>query len=106
MMSGFKGGFGGANIQQLMKQAQKMQQDIELAKQEIAQTEVLGSSGGGMVEVTMMGNKTLKKVKLKPEVVDPDDIEMLEDLICAAFNDAKDKIEKMESEKLPNIPGM
>lgn len=105
-MNGFRGGFGGANIQQLMKQAQKMQQDIELAKKEIAETEVVGTSGGGMVEVAMMGNKTVKKVTLKPEVVDPDDVEMLEDLICAAFNDARDKIEKLEQEKLPNIPGM
>lgn len=105
-MNGFRGGFGGANIQQLMKQAQKMQQDIELAKKEIAETEIVGSSGGGMVQVVMMGNKTVKKVDLKPEVVDPEDVEMLEDLICAAFNDAKEKIEKLEQEKLPNIPGM
>jgi nucleoid-associated protein EbfC len=105
-MNGFRGGFGGANIQQLMKQAQKMQQDIEQAKKEIAETEVIGTSGGGMVEVVMMGNKTVKKINLKPQIVDPDDVEMLEDLICAAFNDAKEKIEKLEQEKLPNIPGM
>ncbi len=105
-MNGFRGGFGGANIQQLMKQAQKMQQDIEQAKKEIAETEVVGTSGGGMVEVVMMGNKTVKKINLKPQIVDPDDVEMLEDLICAAFNDAKEKIEKLEQEKLPNIPGM
>ena len=105
-MNGFRGGFGGANIQQLMKQAQKMQQDIEQAKKEIAETEVVGTSGGGMVEVVMMGNMTVKKINLKPQFVDPDDVEMLEDLICAAFNDAKEKIEKLEQEKLPNIPGM
>ena len=105
-MNGFRGGFGGANIQQLMKKAQKMQQDIEQAKKEIAETEVVGTSGGGMVEVVMMGNKTVKKINLKPQIVDPDDVEMLEDLICAAFNDAKEKIEKLEQEKLPNIPGM
>jgi len=105
-MNGFRGGFGGANIQQLMKQAQKMQQDIEQAKKEIAETEVVGTSGGGMVEVVMTGDKTVKKINLKPQIVDPDDVEMLEDLICAAFNDAKQKIEKLEQEKLPNIPGM
>lgn len=105
-MNGFRGGFGGANLQQLMKQAQRMQQDIETAKQEIAQTEITGSAGGGMVEVKMMGNRKLNKVSLKPEIVDPDDVEMLEDLICAAFNDAQEKIAKLESEKLPNIPGM
>lgn len=105
-MNGFRGGFGGANLQQLMKQAQKMQQDIESAKKEIAETEVTGTAGGGMVEVKMMGNRTLNKVTLKPEIVDPDDVEMIEDLICAAFNDAIEKIQKLESEKLPNIPGM
>lgn len=105
-MNGFRNGFGVANMQQLMKQAQKMQQDIEKAKKEIAETEIIGTAGGGMVEVKMMGNKTLNKVTLKPEIVDPDDVEMLEDLICAAFNDAKEKIEKLESEKLPNLPGM
>ena len=105
-MNGFRGGFGGANIQQLMKQAQKMQQDIEQAKKEIAETEIVGTSGGGMVEVVMTGDKTVKKINLKPQIVDPDDVEMLEDLICAAFNDAKQKIEKLEQEKLPNIPGM
>ena len=100
------GGFGGGNMQAMMRQAQKMQQDIEKAKKEIAETEIIGTAGGGMVEVKMMGNKTLNKVTLKPEIVDPDDVEMLEDLICAAFNDAKEKIEKLESEKLPNLPGM
>ena len=106
MMNGFKGGFGGANLQQLMKQAQRMQQDIETAKQEIANTEITGTAGGGMVEVKMMGNRKLNKVSLKPEVVDGDDVEMLEDLICSAFNDAMDKITALEKEKLPNIPGM
>ena len=104
MMNGMKGGFG--NLQQLMKQAQKMQQDIESAKKEIANTEIIGTAGGGMVEVKMMGNKTLNKVCIKPEVVDADDVEMLEDLVCAAFNDAIEKITALEKEKLPNIPGM
>ena len=104
MMNGMKGGFG--NLQQLMKQAQKIQQDIETAKKEIANTEITGTAGGGMVEIKMMGNKTLNKVSLKPEVVDSDDVEMLEDLICAAFNDAMEKITALEKEKLPNMPGM
>ena len=103
-MNGMKGGFG--NLQQLMKQAQKIQQDIETAKKEIANTEITGTAGGGMVEIKMMGNKTLNKVSLKPEVVDSDDVEMLEDLICAAFNDAMEKITALEKEKLPNMPGM
>lgn len=103
---GFGGGFGGQNLQNLMKQAQKMQEDMEKAKQEIKQTEVTGVSGGGMVSVVMAGDKKVKSVSLKPEVVDADDVEMLEDLILAAFNHALEQIEKLEAEKLPSIPGM
>jgi len=103
---GFGGGFGGANIGQLMKQAQKMQQDMEQAKNEICQTEFKSTAGGGMVEVVMMGNRNLKSIKLKPEIVDPDDIEMLEDLVCASVNDALNQIARMENEKLPQMPGM
>lgn len=100
------GGFGGANLSQLMKQAQKMQQDLEEAKREIAETEFKATAGGGMVEVLMTGTRTLKSIKLKPEIVSPDDIEMLEDLICASVNDALNQISKMESEKLPQLPGV
>ena len=103
---GFGGGFGGANIGQLMKQAQKMQQDMEEAKNEICQMEFKATAGGGMVEVVMTGGRTLKSIKLKPEIVDPDDIEMLEDLICASVNDALAQIAKTENEKLPQMPGM
>ncbi len=103
---GFGGGFGGQNLQNLMKQAQKMQADMEKAKEEIKQTEVTGVSGGGMVTVIMTGEKKVKAVNLKPEVVDADDVEMLEDLILAAFNHALEQIEKLEKEKLPNMPGM
>ena len=67
---GFGGGFGGANLQNLMKQAQKMQQDMEKAKEELINTDFVGSSGGGMVEVTITGDKKAKGVKIKPEVVD------------------------------------
>ena len=100
---GFGGGFGGGNLQALMKQAQKMQEDMERAKEEIANTEVSASAGGGMVEVVMTGERVLKSVSLKPEVVDPDDIEMLEDLIVASVNDCLSQITKLEKEKLPNV---
>lgn len=103
---GFGGGFGGQNLQNLMKQAQKMQADMEKAKEELKQTEVTGVSGGGMVSIVITGEKKVKKVELKPEVVDADDVEMLEDLILAAFNHALEQIEALEQEKLPNIPGM
>ena len=103
---GFGGGFGGGNMQQLMRQAQKMQQDMQRARAELDEREFTSSVGGGMVEITMLGNKTLKQVKIKPEVVDPDDVEMLEDLIASAFNDVISKIEAAEKESIPQIPGM
>ena len=94
------GGFGGGmgNMQQLMRQAQKMQQDMTKAKEELAQTEVTAVSGGGMVEVTMTCEKKLVSIKIKPEAVDPDDVEMLEDLIIAAVNEAQ-KLADDETEK-------
>ncbi len=103
---GFKGGFGGGNLQQLMKQAQKMQQEMQEAKEEIANTEFVGSAGGGMVEIKMNGERKVLSVSIKPEVIDVDDKEMLEDLVMASLNDALDQIVKMENEKLPNLPGM
>jgi DNA-binding YbaB/EbfC family protein len=108
-MNGFKGGFGGfggANFQQLMKQAQKLQEDIQKAKEELLLTEFTAKSGGGMVEVAMTGDKRIKSIKVKPEIVDPDDVEMLEDLIIAAVNDAISQVEKVEKENTPSIPGM
>ena len=80
---GFGGGFSGANLQNLMRQAQKMQEDMQKSKQEIEQTDFTASVGGGMVTVVMGGNRRLKSISLKPEIVDPDDIEMLTDLITA-----------------------
>lgn len=94
------GGFGGGmgNMQQIMRQAQKMQQDMAKAKEELAEQEVTAVSGGGMVEVTMTCDKKIKSVKIKPEAVDPDDVEMLEDLIVAALNEAM-KLADEETEK-------
>lgn len=100
------GGFGGANLGQLMKQAQKMQQNIEEKKNEIVATEFKASAGGGMVEVIMQGDRTLKSIKFKPEIIDPDDIEMLEDLVIASINDALAQIAKKEGECMPNLAGM
>lgn len=100
---GFGGGFGGANMQQLMRQAQKMQEDMKRIREEIDATEYTSSVGGGMVEVTLYGNKTVKGVKIKSEVVDPEDVEMLEDLVASAIGDALSKIADDERNKLPNI---
>lgn len=96
------GGFG--NMQQLMRQAQKMQQELQEKQAELEETEVTGTVAGGMVEVTMYGDKTLKSIKIKPEAVDPDDVEMLEDLIISAFNDATEKVDELKSELFGNMP--
>ena len=100
------GGFGGANLNQLMKQAQKMQEDMQKAKEELEEREFTAKSGGGMVEVSMLGNKHVKKVSIKKEIVDPDDVEMLEDLVLAAVNDCISQIEKVEEENSPMVPGL
>ncbi len=99
---GSQGGFGGGmNMQNLMKQAQKMQEDLARAKEEITETEVEGVSASGKVKVVLNGNKQLLSISLAPEIVDPDDIEMLEDLIVAAFNDADAKVDEVVEEAMP-----
>ena len=98
------GGFGGGNmnIQNLMKQAQKMQSDMQekmaKADEELANTTLTATAGGGMVEVSILGNKEITAIKIKPEAVDPDDVEMLEDMILAATNDAIKKADALEKE--------
>ena len=83
------GGFpGGGNMQQLLKQAQKMQADMQKAQEELKSLEIEADSGGGMVTVVVSGEKKLISIKIKPEAVDPDDVEMLEDMILAAYNEA------------------
>ena len=101
-MGNFKGGFGGGfNMQSLMQQAKKMQEDMQKAQEELENAEVVATVGGGMVEITMTGKKELKSVKLKKEAVDPDDIEMLEDLLVAGFNEALSKADELANEKMP-----
>ena len=104
-MAKFNGGFGGGNMQQLVREAQKMQQDILKAQEELAETEVVATAGGGMVEVTMTCDKKLVSLKIKPEAVDPDDVEMLEDLIIAAVNEAITTAEKTSEEKMGPLSG-
>lgn len=94
------GGFGGGNMQQLMKQAQAMQRKLQEAQQELAESEVTGSAAGGMVEVTLTGDKTPVSVNIKPEAVDPDDVEMLEDMVLAALNDAMKQADDLSKELL------
>lgn len=96
----FNGG-GGGNMQQLMRQAQKMQEDMLKAQQELAETEVIGTAAGGMVEVCMTCDKTMTAVHIKPEAVDPEDVEMLEDMIVAAYNEAVKKADEKTAEVMP-----
>lgn len=96
-----KGGFpmGGGNMQQLMRQAQKMQQDLQKKQAELNEATFTAQAGGGMVTVTVYGTKEAKSIELNPAVVDPDDIEMLQDLIVAGVNAAiKEASEAVERE--------
>lgn len=88
-------------MQQMMKQAQDMQKQLEKAKEELAETLIEASAGGGMVTVEMSGAYELLNLKVKPEAVDPDDVEMLEDLVIAAINEALNQVTKLREEKLP-----
>ena len=101
----FPGG-GGMNIQAMMKQAQKMKEQMEEAQEELEDEEVTGTSGGGMVVVTMNGKKELQGISIKKEAVDPDDVEMLEDLVLAAFNEAMEKADELYQEKMGPFASM
>ena len=100
------GGFGGGNMQQIMKQAQAMQRKLQQAQEQLAEEEVTGTAAGGMVEVTLKGNKTPVAVTIDPEAVDPDDVEMLEDMILAALNDANEKAEKLSKDLMGPMGNM
>lgn len=101
---GFPGGMPG-NMGNLMKQAQKMQRQMEEASKELEEKEVTAAAGGGAVEVTVSGKKEVTKVKIDPEAVDPDDVEMLEDLIVAATNEALRKCEEESQASMSKITG-
>ena len=96
------------NIQAMMKQAQKMQADLTKTQEELASKEFEASCGGGAVEVKVSGAKVLKEIKIKPEVVDPEDVEMLQDLIMTAINEALRKVDDASSDAMGkyNIPGL
>ncbi len=98
-------GGGPANMQAMLKQAQKMQEDMTAMQEELETREYDVSAGGGVVNVKINGKKELLSVKISPEVVDPDDIETLEDLIVAAVNEAVKKVEASSSEEMQKITG-
>lgn len=103
------GGFGGGNMQNLMRQAQKMQEEMQNkmreADEKLADTTLTATSGGGMVEVSILGNKTITGIKINPAAVDPEDVEMLEDLIVAATNEAIKKADELEKSLKGDITG-
>ncbi|MBQ2799932.1 MAG: YbaB/EbfC family nucleoid-associated protein [Lachnospiraceae bacterium] len=101
---GFPGGMPG-NMNNLMKQAQRMQRQMEESQKELEEKEFTAAAGGGAVEITISGKKEVTKVKLKEEVVDPDDVEMLEDLIMAATNEALRKVEEETTEAMSKLTG-
>ena len=103
---GMPGGMGGmGNMQQLMRQAQKMQADMQKAQEELEAAELTASSGGGMVTATVSGDRKLKSITIKPEAVDPDDVEMLEDLIVAAVSEAMQQAEDLAAQKMGKATG-
>ncbi len=102
------GSFGGMNLNNLMKEAKKMQADMEKSQTELAAKEFEASAGGGAVNVKVAGDKTIKEIKIKQEVVDPDDVEMLEDLILTCINEALRQVDSAQAASLGkyNIPGL
>ena len=102
---GFPGGFGGGNMNNLMKQAQAMKKQMENMQKEVEQAEFEITSGGGAVSVKINGKKEVLSIKIKPEVVDPEDVEMLEDLVLTAVNEAIRKVEDETTNKMGKVTG-
>ena len=102
---GFPGGGMPGNMANLMKHAQKMQRQMEEQAKEMETNEFTATAGGGAVEVTVSGTKKVLKVKLDEEAVDPDDVEMLEDLIVAAVNEAMDKVDEVSASAMSKFTG-
>ncbi|MCK5128240.1 MAG: YbaB/EbfC family nucleoid-associated protein [Clostridiales bacterium] len=108
---GNRGGMaGGGNMQNLLRQAQQMQKDMEVAQGELSTMEFEAASGGGMITAKVNGAKELLSINIKPEAVDPDDVEMLEDMIVAAIHEAVGKADKETQQKMgkfsAGMPGM
>ena len=105
---GGMGGFGGMNLGNIMKQAKKMQEDMAKSQEELSQKEFEATAGGGAVSVKVSGDKLVKEIKLQKEVVDPDDVEMLEDLVLTCVNEALRKVNEAQASELGkyNIPGL
>ena len=109
---GYRGGFSGGSQANMMRQAQKMQQEILKMQQELEASEFEFTAGGGVVKATVMGSRQVKSIEIDPEAVDPDDAEMLEDLITVAVNEAIENAAKTAEQEMGaitgglNIPGL
>ncbi len=103
---GYPGGMGGMNMNQLIKQAQKMQADMEEKKAQLAEQTVEAFVGGGMVKVVANGANQIVDISIAPDVVDPDDIEMLQDLIISAVNEALRKADEMVQDEMAKVTGI
>lgn len=105
---GGMGGFGGMNINSLMKEAKKMQADMEKSQAELASKDFEATAGGGAIYVKVSGQKVIKEIKIQKDAVDPDDVEMLEDLILTCINEALRKVNSAQADQLGkfNIPGL
>ena len=97
------GGFGGPNMQQLMRQAQKMQEQMQKAQEDLDEQVYEASAGGGMVTCKVSGKRELMEIQIKPEAVDPDDVDMLQDLILAAVNEALRAGEKAREDTMGKL---
>ena len=105
---GGMGGFGGMNINQLMKEAKKMQADMEKSQEELVSRDFEATAGGGAIAVKVSGDKQIKEIKLQKDIVDPDDVEMLQDLIITCVNEALRKVDSAQAQQFGkyNIPGL
>ena len=105
---GMGGGFGGMNINSLMKEAKKMQADMEKSQEELSSKEFEATAGGGAITVKVSGSKEIKEITIKKEVVDPEDVEMLQDLILTCTNEALRKVDAAQAASMGkyNIPGL
>jgi DNA-binding YbaB/EbfC family protein len=102
---GYGGGGGGGDMNSMLRQAQKMQENVAKLQEELEQQEYTLTSGGGAVEVTITGKREIKAINIKPEVVDPEDIEMLQDLLTAAVNEAIRKVDDTSSREMEKVTG-
>ncbi|MEB3298945.1 MAG: YbaB/EbfC family nucleoid-associated protein [Candidatus Sericytochromatia bacterium] len=105
MPSGFPGGMGGMDLGKMMRQAQKMQEDLQRAQEGLKDVRLEGTAGGGVVTVTVDGHRDVVGLRIRPEAVDPDDVETLEDLVLGALKDAQAKARVEAEQRLGGIAG-